>query len=212
MDYFVEELLESNLNKYLLEGRNDGNHNFILFSEEYITVDNRKISENKIEIVVGDKNLMNRIFAKHGFVFEERRRFEWRAIVPVDFYPRSIRSDDFTKFAFNGIMIECQKTEDGKPIIPNLLKFQFKDCFPKIEFETEDGELRYEEYTGSYPAECNGLTMLRYGGTKIYTHLLHKGSFRWSINRPPAFKHTNLPEDLLAKDGKKSRCCGACEW
>lgn len=216
MDYFVEKLYEKNKTDEILEKTTHLNdkwqdNDFITISKEHITCDNRKISENEVTVYIHGSHSEEKakiIQKEHG---GEIKRYCHgnKVIIPIDFYPRTIKRNN--QFAFNGILIECQEQDDGY-LIPAFLKMQMKQCFPDVKFIKEpDTKIEFIEYTGGYPALCCGDTLLQWGSAKLTTKIIQHDLGKWKLDIPDALKHSMLPQELLTWEGSSTSCCGGCD-
>ena len=217
---YVEEIFEEKVNEEILEGNYDGNKAYILFYPVCRFYEPKPNQVDEIEIYVSSRNekVYNLIVDKYGLPNKKSRSgYRWR--IPYDF-PSVVQFGN--KFAFNGMILECDQDEDGYYIIPSFLKEEFRKEFPTTYNYARSQKLQHIQYTGKFPTYCSGDTVLQFENCKITTKILSCGGayvfedddptpVKWCKDVPEVLK--DIEKEILKelKPYTYTYCCGGCE-
>ena len=220
MEYYVKQLFEQKTNDEILGENYDGNNAFILFYPVDKIYEPEPDQVDTIQIYVSPCNteVYDMIVKKFGYP-NKQTRYERRWEIPYDF-PEVVQYGN--KFAFNGVMLECEQEDDGYYVIPSFLKKEFRKAFPNVYNVARKQTLQSVDYNGEFPVYCSGDTILEFENCKITTKILSCGGccvseyedptpIEWGKNVPSIL--SEIEEEILEKLEvyDYTFCCGGCE-
>ena len=220
MEHYVEQLFEKKTNDEILGKSYDENNAFILFYPVDRFYEPKPNQVDTIQIYVSPCNteVYDMIVKKFGYP-NKQTRYGRRWEIPYDF-PEVVQYGN--KFAFNGVMLECEQEDDGYYIIPSFLKKEFRKAFPNVYNVARKQTLQSVDYNGEFPVYCSGDTILEFENCKITTKILSCGGgyvfeyedptpVKWGKNVPSIL--SEIEEEILEKLEvyDYTFCCGGCE-
>lgn len=221
MEHYVEQLFEKKTNDEILGKNYDENNAFILFYPVDKFYEPKPNQVDTIQIYVSPCNteVYDMIVKKFGYPNKQTRYDERIWEIPYDF-PEVVQYGN--KFAFNGVMLECEQEDDGYYIIPSFLKKEFRKAFPNVYNVARKQTLQSVDYNGEFPIYCSGDTILEFENCKITTKILSCGGayvfeyedptpIKWGKNVPSIL--SEIEEEILEKLEvyDYTFCCGGCE-
>lgn len=221
MEHYVEQLFEKKTNDEILGKNYDENNAFILFYPVDKFYEPKPNQVDTIQIYVSPCNteVYDMIVKKFGYPNKQTRYDERIWEIPYDF-PEIVQYGN--KFAFNGVMLECEQEDDGYYIIPSFLKKEFRKAFPNVYNVARKQTLQSVDYNGEFPIYCSGDTILEFENCKITTKILSCGGayvfeyedptpVKWGKNVPSIL--SEIEEEILEKLEvyDYTFCCGGCE-
>lgn len=221
MEHYVEQLFEKKTNDEILGKNYDENNAFILFYPVDKFYEPKPNQVDTIQIYVSPCNteVYDMIVKKFGYPNKQTRYDERIWEIPYDF-PEVVQYGN--KFAFNGVMLECEQEDDGYYIIPSFLKKEFRKAFPNVYNVARKQTLQSVDYNGEFPIYCSGDTILEFENCKITTKILSCGGayvfeyedptpVKWGKNVPSIL--SEIEEEILEKLEvyDYTFCCGGCE-
>ena len=221
MEHYVEQLFEKKTNDEILGKNYDENNAFILFYPVDKFYEPKPNQVDTIQIYVSPCNteVYDMIVKKFGYPNKQTRYDERIWEIPYDF-PEVVQYGN--KFAFNGVMLECEQEDDGYYVIPSFLKKEFRKAFPNVYNVARKQTLQSVDYNGEFPIYCSGDTILEFENCKITTKILSCGGgyvfeyedptpVKWGKNVPSIL--SEIEEEILEKLEvyDYTFCCGGCE-
>lgn len=220
MEYYVKQLFKKKTNDEILGENYDENNGFILFHpvDRFYKPEPDQVDTIQIYVPPCNTEVYDMIVKKFGYP-NKQTRYEKRWEIPYDF-PEVVQYGN--KFAFNGIMVECEQEDDGYYVIPSFLKKEFRKAFPNVYNVARKQTLQSVDYNGEFPVYCSGDTILEFENCKITTKILSCGGsyvfeyedptpVKWGKNVPSIL--SEIEEEILEKLEvyDYTFCCGGCE-
>ena len=220
MEHYVEQLFEQKTNDEILGENYDENNAFILFYpvDKFYKPESDQVDTIHIYVSHCNTEAYDMVVKKFGYPNKETR-YERKWEIPYDF-PEVVQYGN--KFAFNGVMLECEQEDDGYYVIPSFLKKEFRKAFPNVCNVARKQTLQSVDYNGEFPVYCSGDTILEFENCKITTKILSCGGayvfeyenptpVKWGKNVPSIL--SEIEEEILEKLEvyDYTFCCGGCE-
>lgn len=219
-EYYVEQLFEQKTNDEILGDNWDGNNAFILFYpvDRFYEPEPDQVDTIQIYVSPCNTEVYDMMVEKFGYP-NKQTRYERRWEIPYDF-PEVVQYGN--KFAFSGMILECEQEDDGYYVIPSFLKKEFREAFPTVYNVARKQTLQSVDYNGEFPVYCSGDTILEFENCKITTKILSCGGayvfeyedptpVKWGKGVPSIL--SEIEEEILEKLEvyDYTFCCGGCE-
>ena len=219
-EHYVKQLFEQKTNDEILGDNWDGNSAYIMFYpvDRFYEPEPDQVDTIQIYVSIRNEKVYSMMKEKYGYPNKKDHFGDTRWEIPYDF-PEVVQHGN--KFAFGGMILECEQEDDGYYVIPSFLKEAFREAFPTVYNVARKQTLQSVDYNGKFPVYCSGDTILEFENCKITTKILFCGGayvfeddptpVKWGKDVPSIL--SEIEEEILEKLEvyDYTYCCGGCE-